>query len=277
MALDQEICTACRRPRDAGEIQAGYDLVHQREARRRRRPRVAAAWALTAAAALLLFRQRQFFLAQADSWRAQFSQEIEKARDPGASRPQTAAGAAAIELLGGPPAPHAAAAGAHNQEDAPTPRLSRAPPPPPAPAPPRPARAAKKPEIPLPGNIILYGVVYDLKTALVVPGAVVILRSVGAPYGFNAATDEDGYYAIQLPLVNKTGNYIANVRAKGYRDGQLEDADPPYRERPEEKRLGTLSELSEQDLEPVPVRFKAEDEIVPLDLVLAPEAGKTPP
>lgn len=275
MDLDQEICAACRRPRDEREIQAGYDAVHERDARRRRRPRVAAAWVLAAAAIGLIFRNRAAFFDLLAPWRAELSQEIEKASDPGPGAPKTAAGAAIIAMMKPPQPPAPPPASAARAAGASSPAAPTAPA---APPPPRPfVRPAVMPDHPAPGNIVIYGVVYDLATNRAIPGATVTLRSADARSGFSAATNDDGYYAIQMSLANRFGDYVATVKADGYREGQLEDPSLPYRDRSEQQRLEELAELSDRDLDPVPVRFKADAEYYALDLVMAPNTASPTP
>lgn len=282
MNLDQEVCGACRRPRDEREIQAGHDAVKERERLRRRRPRVLAARALAFCAAALLFHFRGAIRARASAWADGIMREIVAAQEPPAqARPRTAMGAAVVEMMRGPAAPAAVAARAAAPDgppasaaSAPAPRLSR---PVPAEGPARrPAHAAKQPDSPAPGNLIVYGIVYDLKNGLAVPSAAVTLRDASNYSGFNSVTNEDGYYALELPFANRTGNYVITVKAPGFRTGQIEDPNPPYREQPEKSRLAALAELSDRDLEPVPVRFNSTLEFYPLDLVLAPASAPAP-
>ena len=120
-----------------------------------------------------------------------------------------------------------------------------------------------------------YGVVYDVATLKPVAGAKLLFRANTAQAGWPATTNELGHY--QLDLVKGTIDMpmvVAVAPVAGYREGQLEDTDPPLRERPRSVRRRIIEETSDNDLEPVPLRFQRDADIVPLDLVLLPKHGK---
>lgn len=286
MEMDQEVCGACRRPRDEREVQAGYDALHAADAERRRRPRKILAWVLAGAATVLLVRQRAIFAGLARSLAAGFSRRMEEEAAPRSpSPPKTAAAAAVIKIIASAPAAPAPPSAARPvpaqvpaQVPAPTPvTVVMAVPPPSVPPAPPPARPAVEPPPPGAGIVLIYGVVYDLRTALAIPRATILLRSARGWYSSSIETTADGSYSLAIPSVNFRTDYEITARAKGYREGQIEDPLPPYRERTPAQRLEAQAELSPQDLEAVPVRVREPGELYPLDLVLVPDAQKAAP
>jgi hypothetical protein len=60
--------------------------------------------------------------------------------------------------------------------------------------------------------------------------------------------------------------------ASGYRTGQAEDANVPYRTLSDESRRQAAVELTSDDLGPVSIRPPFQIVVVPVDLVLLPDA-----
>jgi hypothetical protein len=86
----------------------------------------------------------------------------------------------------------------------------------------------------------------------------------------STTTDQDGHYNIPLARAGENDLSVTVQNPPGYREGVLEDRDPPLRERPSEDRRVVLEETTDRDLEPVPLRCGENAEVVQLDLVLVP-------
>jgi hypothetical protein len=290
MPLDEEVCYFCRRPRDEFEIEKARDEIRERAEKRRRRPFVIARAALAAAALLFASRHRDFFFARVSSLGDEFHREMQDVEDPqrrAARAPQTAAGAAA--LLGGPPeqpAPRPAPPPAPRPAPQPAPRPApssavqsnvpaespvKRPRPPAKPRPPRFVVLPQEPDRPQAGLLRVYGVVYDLKTLRPVPHAVVRINV--PPPSDTTETDEDGRYRLDFsPQAATDSDVLVTVTAAGYREGQIEDPDPPYLMWPLRNRLDIILGLTATDMAAVTLSRRAGDTIVPLDLVLVPGA-----
>ncbi|HEX4049079.1 MAG TPA: hypothetical protein VH309_14635 [Elusimicrobiota bacterium] len=284
MPVDEEICGACRRPRDEFEIEKGRDLLRARAEARRRRPFVIARRVLAVAAAVAIFQNRSFFFARTAALRAEVRRQMEEAgRLSAASATQVPAGSPETTI---PPAsgedtafPHAAfASNTHARAD---PAHSRTAPshsaPPLANAP----AIAVRPQDPPPGPrgvFRIYGVVYDMRSLRPVPSAVVAF----SPGGYQVRTDQDGHYLIDFvgSFFDQSGDPTAQatVRAPGYLAGQVEDnPDASFLLQPLKDRLEFIAELSPGDLDDIPIRFDSDNQLVPLDLVLIPESARKEP
>ena len=178
-------------------------------------------------------------------------------------------------MFGGVPAPRPAAEGPAESAEPAEPgetRVAAS-----AARPPEPPRIAVRPDEPgepPDGVLRLYGIIYDMKTLKPILNAVVTLT--GPPSGSAATTDQDGHYQLDfaLPGVGADANdpqVIVGVSAPGYREGQIEDPDPPYLLWPLKKRLGYMAELTPADMAAVTLRHRPSDTIIPLDLVLVPK------
>lgn len=112
----------------------------------------------------------------------------------------------------------------------------------------------------------VYGVVYDLKTGMALPGVrVEFLVEAMAP--LSTSTDEKGHYAFRA-MNNVDGSLLtARVVAPGY-GGQVEDGDPPWYERTQRERDEYEEQLSSYDIAAQPVRFKDSDRTVRFDLAV---------
>jgi hypothetical protein len=113
-----------------------------------------------------------------------------------------------------------------------------------------------------------------MKTLQPIPNAIVTLTA--PPPADRTTTDADGHYQIDFPpqsVSNAPDRSVALVSASaaGYREGQIEDFDPPYLLWPLKKRLEHIAELAPSDLDAVPLLHRSNETIIPLDLVLIPE------
>lgn len=282
MGVDEEVCPACRRPRDELEIESGRDRLREREERRRRRPLTAARWALGIAALVLGFRERRLFhdlfYGLTSGLRAEVHQEIKNVENPGgpgAVPPKTALGAAAIVMLGGPPPPPRSTAPAAVRR--PAPAAARVPPAEPEAAPPQIAVRPDEPKEPEYGRRV-YGVVYDMKSLRPIASAVVkmTLSRTGSVPRIDPETRTDGNGRYQLDFVPFPSDDapIVTATADGYRDGQIEDPELSYLQRPQAERLQFIAEITPVDLDSVPLRYPASEVLIPLDLVLVPEVSR---
>lgn len=115
----------------------------------------------------------------------------------------------------------------------------------------------------------MYGVVYDLQTLRPVAGAEVRFTVRNREIFWTVRTDEKGHYQID---VMTDPALLVSARSPGYREGALEDKDPPFRQRPAKSRRAALEETTDWDLEPFPVRPHGDyDSLLQLDLVMFPE------
>jgi hypothetical protein len=240
MGLDQEVCEACRRPRDELEIQRGRDLIAERAEKRRRLPITIAYRALAVAALVLAFHFRGLFFAQVAELRDEVNRGMKDIENPPEPPATTSAKptprAVVIALLGGPP---------------PSPPDSPAPASPPAlhastpvhPAVPPPAQARiavipKEPrDAPSSGSRCLYGVVYDLKTLRPVPQAIVSISQEASAI-FQTRTDGDGHYQVDF---YPDPSLFITVTAAGYREGQIEDPESSYIQQSLKERASSSS------------------------------------
>ncbi|MBI3288445.1 MAG: hypothetical protein HYZ74_02875 [Elusimicrobia bacterium] len=256
LPLDQEVCGRCRRPRDEREIELGYEAVRERERRRRRRPKIAAALLCAAVGALGLYLQRHVFFRQVAAWREEFEREMEAVSNPTrASKPLSPAAERIMAVIA--PGERSGATPA----SAPTAQPS-------APAEPPPRVAQRPPEPPVYASMrVVYGVVYDMASVFPVANAAVSFERSGRTI-FQTFANEQGHYVISLSRADTDAGLNVTVRAAGYRPGQLEDGDPPYRERAAKQRREAVAQIIDSDLEAVPLRYPPSADVVPLDFVL---------
>jgi hypothetical protein len=243
MALDQEVCQACRRPRDELEIQRGRDQLRERAEKLRRRPLVAARWALGVGVLALAFHERRFFFGLTSGLRDEIHQEINNVENPAGPKgaaPKTAIAAAAIAMLRTPPASESTASGS-----------AKAAPEPAGTAPPRTAVRPKEPKEPDLGGLRLYGVVYDMKSLQPLAYASIKLNLAGGAIVNRA--DENGHYQIDFSPSPNDSTASVSVSADGYRDGQIEDPESSYLRRPLKERLEFIAGCTPADLEAVPL------------------------
>ena len=87
---------------------------------------------------------------------------------------------------------------------------------------------------------------------------------------WQAVTNKHGHYHFDIPIqfIDRPEGVIVRVEAAGYKAGQLEDADPPYRERTEEQRRSAFDELAPSDLQAPSIRSRRSATLVPFDFVL---------
>lgn len=280
--LETVVCPHCRTPRDDMELEEGRALAQRLERERLARPRrVAIRVALAVAVLVAWILRRHVTVPLAASWDS-FMQEVEKTRQPGHwvaqpvqpppavfGVPEHAASASTVYLprVTAPPPPSNA------------PPIAAAPPapqPPPSfPAEPEPVPAAPPEPPPAAPNTmrIFYGVVYNGLTGMAVPNATVLYKNATGQVGW-AKTSAAGHYHISLSRGYQSGEVLASVApVPGGSPGLFEDKDPPVRERAPESRRSLMEETVDSDLEPTPVRFKEDDDVVQLDLVLVPEGA----
>jgi hypothetical protein len=287
MEVEQEVCAYCGRPRDEREIERGKAELEERALIERRRPRLLAAWGAGLLAALALYSARDLLSDLAASRYDAFMTEVRSVEGDGAPaarppRPQP------VEPPRAPPPRQPSIV----WTSAPPPAATRAEPvlvvvrrPPPKPAPPpEPAAPRKLPPrvatpAPVPGEPTLpdqrrvYGVVYDLLTGAPVPSATIFVSggaSNGLPVGSQTTTDAAGHYRIDVPLDPPGGTALVSVKAAGYRDGEMTDADPPYLGRPPARRAEIAQNATDADLEPIPLFPSDPRTLVRLDIVLIP-------
>jgi hypothetical protein len=138
---------------------------------------------------------------------------------------------------------------------------------------PRPAVRPPEPQAPAGSEVKrVYGVVYNMSTAAPVAWASLVFSKNGRSW--RAGADSDGHYTVDIPAGDFKEGLTAVVRAEGYREGQVEDVDPPYRERSAEERQSAIEILSPSDLDPLPVRAPPNGTVVPFDIVLIPLAPR---
>jgi hypothetical protein len=123
--------------------------------------------------------------------------------------------------------------------------------------------------------------VYDLASLEPVPGAAVAFSREGGPT-VTATTDKDGRYEADIAkgegwtvYLRPLGGQKARVAGfgEGWRQGQIVDLDPPYKQRDEDERRAALEHVSDGDLAPAPVGWKKSQSKVTLDLVAVPLSG----
>jgi hypothetical protein len=259
LPVHQEVCPACRRPRDQGEIDAGLDALREKAARRKRLPLKVLLWAGLAAAAWGAWTAREAVTRPLAGLRAQLESDYEKARTPhapeGPISPAAQAVVGAIKTVRG--------------EAAEAPRPAQASPAPAAAtADQRPAVRPAEPAEPQPVSRRVYGVVFDLLTARPVAGASVVFGE-GTTLESRTTTDSEGHYVVDLPYLPGERLALARVQAPGYA-GQLEDAEPTYLERTAAQRRTVFDELSPSDLEPPALRFGEGKHLFAYDMAAVP-------
>ncbi len=117
-----------------------------------------------------------------------------------------------------------------------------------------------------------YGVVYDALTLKPVAGARLSFTMNGNEHALIATTNARGHYQADL-FINTVDRVAVSISIKvppGYRDGLIEDKDPPVRERVLSARRRLIEETSPDELEPVLVYVHDAHRLVALDLVLIP-------
>jgi hypothetical protein len=262
------------------ELEEGKALVRKEELRLQRRPKLIKAGIAAAALLSLAWFFRGAVKEPLHTKWNEFQVEVEATREPAHwLKERRPLAAALVQPVQQAPAftvqPIALLTNANPQE-ASEPQPGRAPLPPAEPTAVDPpavlAVAAPVPPAPLVNNRAWYGVVYDLVTLRPLPAATIVLKKEGRTLT-STSTDREGHYQIQLYREGGDGAVSVTVeKTPGYREGVLEDRDPPLRERSPEDRKMILDETTDNDLEPVPMRCKESAEIVQLDLVLVPAA-----
>lgn len=137
------------------------------------------------------------------------------------------------------------------------------------------APAAPAPIPPPPGSLFrrFYGVVYDLDTLKPLDGAKIVFKMKDNETGWTATVNDLGHYQMDL-FKGPDNTMTVSAAVPGYRPGLLEEKNPPLRERSRNARKMIIEETSDSDLEPIPLRFRQDDELVELDLVVVPQAAK---
>jgi len=259
------------------EMEEGRALVQKEALRLKRRPKLikagVAVVVLLASAWLLRVRITDSLTA---AWR-DFAAEVEKTQQPSHWNKKRAPEPLAVSNS----KPEVAVSSfIYLNTSSPTPPYAAEPPsdpPPPSavvetPLPP-PAAASNLPSNPLPGELRVHGTVYDLETKLPVPNVKIQFQQSQSSAKWEAMTDAGGHYQVGI-YKNVEDLVTVMIEARGYRRGLIEDRDPPYRERSLQSRTDLISETSDSDLEPVPLRYRQSSQIVELNLVLVPQAKK---
>jgi hypothetical protein len=276
VGLDEIVCPHCRTPRDDMELEEGKALARKEEMRRLRRPALIKELIKAGIAAAVVLPIAWFFRGAVKAplhtkWN-EFQVEVEETREPAhwlkERQPITAVLAQPIQqTLPGFITQPIALSNAGPQEALGQPGRPAIPPPEPALA-----TAAPVPKSPMMSSRAWYGVVYDLVTLQPIPSATIVYKQEGRTLT-STSTDRDGHYQVQLYRDGGNGSVSVTVeKTPGYREGVLEDRDPPLRERSPEDRKLILDETTDNDLDPVPLRCKESAEVVQLDLVLVPAA-----
>lgn len=281
VGLDEKLCPHCQDSRSEVEIEEGWAFARNEGLRLRWRSRLTTAGVAGLAILGLTWFMRASLTAAWDD----FAAEVERTRDP---RPLMAA-AAPAGLPAAPTAPSAQVAvssfvylaggpSALPEEfthPATTPGAFAAAPAAPAATSTASASAAPAPIPPPPDSLFrrYYGVVYDLDTLKPLAGARLEFKAKGDDTGWTATVNDLGHY--QMDLFKGPDNAMTvSAAVPGYRPGLLEEKDPPLRERSRSARRMIIDETSDSDLEPIPLRFRQDDELVELDLVVVPQAAK---
>jgi hypothetical protein len=283
--LEEPICPYCRSHKKALEEEQGPAAAVHEESPRPRRPILVPAGLVVFVVLMSAWFLRGYLFN--GTWR-EFSQEVERVRDPRSHfTPRETAGGAASEATvssfvfagGGPPPPAFSAPSFPDPPPVQRPRetaqaaeTAAVPPRPAAPPPAAPALVAPAPPSPNPGLRCWYGLVYDLATLRPIARAKVRFNTKAGSLG-ETATDGAGHYRFDLPSNIASAQVSVSIpNLPGYREGLLEDQDPPLRERSPDARKRIMTETTDNDLEPIPLRFRETDEVVELDLVLVPLA-----
>jgi len=286
LELEEVICPHCRAPRDDMEIEEGRALIHKEELRRKRRPKIIAAGLTAAGLLMIVWLMRGFLTARMSVLWTQFQAEVEKTREPSHWLKDSPPVAPAV-VSAPTPVVHAAytvtqvavSSFIYINEPAPSPEESSTRPPNPGsaetpPEPPaavatiRPAPAPTHPDSYMRAG---YGAVYDLLTLRPLPGVRIEFKFKNGPDNW-AVTNADGHYYIDLEKRIRSSQILVSIqRIPGYRKGQLEDPDPPLRERTLDARKRVMAETTPFDLDPIPLRFKESDDIVEFNIVLVPD------
>lgn len=287
LELDEEICPHCRTPRDDMEIEEGKALVKNEELRRKRKPKIIAAVAAAATLLLIVWLLRDVMSARLSVFWTQFMAEVEETRKPShwlkdkpAEVPAavntptpvintaytvTQVAVSSFIYIAEPAPPQSAPS---RQPAAPGPDETPPEPPivaatiTPAPVPSNPAKSYVR---------VGYGAVYDLLTLRPLAGVRIEFKHKNGPDNWTK-TDAAGHYYIDLEKRILSAQMMVSIeRIPGYRKGQLEDSDPPLRERALDARKRIVEETSPFDLEPIPLRFRESDDIVEFNIVLVPD------
>jgi hypothetical protein len=259
-------CQICMRPRTRQEIMRGYAKLREDKARKRRRPfQILAALLALGGGGWLLTTHGARLKAAASSAGGAVVRWADDLRNPShyamRSTPKPEPKPEPPAAPGDPVAPERAMRSQLFPED-----VAPAQPTPPADAPAKPAPRPSGPR-PLAKNAWrVSGAVYDLATLEPVPGAeVTFLRDEKEPQA--TRTDERGAYEIDLV---KGSGWTVSVISPDRRRGQILDIDPSYRVRDADERRAALNNVTDGDLIPAPVGWKASSSKVRLDLFAVP-------
>jgi hypothetical protein len=251
------------------ELEEGRALARKEDLRLRRRPKLIKAGIAAVVLLSALWYNRLRVTEPLDKKWSEFQVEVEKTREP------------AHWLKDKQPIPTVIIGGAAPGQRVPDPYfIAPADPQPEHPLTPRPAipprepgPAVAAPVPPTPDMNTLrswYGVVYDLITLQPLASATIVIKDKDRTVS-KTTTDLEGHYHLVMYRGAANGQLSVTVEnPPGYREGVLEDRDPPLRERSPVDRKAILEETTDNDLEPVPMRCRDSDQVVQLDLVLVP-------
>jgi hypothetical protein len=267
--LSCQKCALCGRAWDAIDL----DVALRKDSARRYRLRVLAALAFAAVAALAASWTR--LTAAALRMRGQFASELAKAE----ANQKVMGARPAVDSAAATPDPAPPAAAVYSLVLAPPsssyPPGSRAEPEPaaaPAPAPEPVAVLDAVPSSvspPAVGVRRIHGVVYDLLSKKPIRGAKVLFHGQGDS---SSITDALGHYSWDVSAYDDREVKV-ECQAAGYRRGQLEEREPPLRERNEAARRAVLAETAPSDLTPA-LLSRTTLTVVEHDMVLIPESAK---
>lgn len=257
MELEQEVCGACRRPRDESEVAAGKQSLADAAAERRRLPFKVLRWLVLAGAVALLYRSRAFFLARFSAARAELSAEMKEASDPSRDGPKTELGRRLIAAMGGPRRRGATTAVFTGRAAARTP-----------PAPPRLAHREAARGVFHQGDRKAYGVVYEMMSGLAVADATVLFHLEGQSVGPSAVTDESGYYEIDFNGMASGPPLLVSVLKGGRELYAMDDSDPAYFDRTPEMKREDLAALRDHDMPTTYMTFAENDRDLPRNFVV---------
>lgn len=283
MRLSDTGCQVCLRGRSAQEITRGYARARAEKAWRRRRPFVIlASLAALGVGGYAYQRYQAAILNFGRQSMASFGRFYDANSDPAAIAPHY--GAAADTASQSQPKPSASPADdSFAPQNSPAATFPPAPAPTPAPAPVAarvapagpppvigPRLDAPEPTLPnvAPGQWVLHGRVFDLKTLKILADARIAVKRGDYSFAF-ATSGPDGWYAITLPRnENDNDGYQLAAQQTGYAAPAQYEGDIPYAKLSASERTQLIQAAQEGDTHPSPLTGSAD--YVRRDVFLSP-------